>query len=70
MARNASPGERFEVTLSRQSVQILQELARNGVWGRSAADVGGRLIEQALQTFVATPSFDLDVLSRDDEESK
>ena len=56
--------------MSRQSVQILQELARKGVWGRSAADVGGRLIEQALQTFVATPSFDLDVLSRDDEESK
>lgn len=65
MARrpNASPGERFPVTISQQSVKLLRELARRGVFGRTPAEVGGRFIEEALQRFVEVPKFDLDVLT-------
>lgn len=50
--KSASPGTRFEVTLSEQSVDLLKELATRGIYGRSAAEVGGRFIEQSLQNFV------------------
>lgn len=52
---NSSPGDRFEVTLSVQSIKILQELATRGIYGRTPAEVGGRFIEQALQQFVQPP---------------
>lgn len=54
MARrpNASRGAKFEVTLARQSVDLIEQLARRGIYGRTPAEVGGRFIEQALQQFV------------------
>jgi len=52
---NPSRGERFEVTLSAQSIVLLRQLATRGLYGRSPAEVGGRFIEQALQQFVQTP---------------
>jgi hypothetical protein len=57
MARtpNSSPGQRFEVTLAEQSVAMLKELAKRGIYGRTPAEVGGRFIEQALQQFVELP---------------
>ena len=56
--KSASPGIRFEVTLSEQSVDLLKELATRGIYGRSPAEVGGRFIEQSLQTFVEPPKLD------------
>jgi hypothetical protein len=53
--RSASPGTRFEVTLSKQSVDLLKELATRGIYGRSSAEVGGRFIDQSLQQFVEPP---------------
>jgi hypothetical protein len=53
--KSLSPGIRFEVTLSKQSVDILKELATRGIYGRTSSEVGGRFIEQALQQFVETP---------------
>jgi hypothetical protein len=53
--KSLSPGVRFEVTLSEQSIFLLQELATRGIYGRTPAEVGGRFIEQALQQFVETP---------------
>jgi len=53
--KSLSPGIRFEVTLSEQSTEMLKELATRGIYGRTAAEVGGRFIEQALQAFVDTP---------------
>ena len=57
MARrpNASPGAKFEVTLAKQSVELIEQLARRGIYGRTPAEVGGRFIEQALQQFVSPP---------------
>jgi hypothetical protein len=53
--KNASPGVKFEVTLAEQSVSLIEELARRGIYGRTPAEVGGRFIEQALQEFIETP---------------
>jgi hypothetical protein len=53
--KNSSPGNKFEVTLAKQSVDMIEELARRGIYGRTPAEVGGRFIEQALQQFVDTP---------------
>jgi hypothetical protein len=53
--KSTSPGARFEVTISEQSVDILKELATRGIYGRTPAEVGGRFIEQALQQFVEPP---------------
>lgn len=53
--RNASPGTKFEVTLAKQSVDLIEELAKRGIYGRTPAEVGGRFIEQALQQFVERP---------------
>ena len=53
--KNASPGSRLEVTLAKQSIELIEELARRGIYGRTPAEVGGRFIEQALQQFVQPP---------------
>jgi hypothetical protein len=53
--KNSSPGNKFEVTLARQSVELIEELARRGIYGRTPAEVGGRFIEQSLQQFVEPP---------------
>ena len=53
--KNASPGTKFEVTLAKQSVSLIEELAKRGIYGRTPAEVGGRFIEQALQQFVDRP---------------
>jgi len=57
MARppNPSRGEKFEVTLASQSVDLLRQLAGRGIYGRTPAEVGGRFIEQALKEFVSPP---------------
>jgi hypothetical protein len=57
--KNSSPGTRFEVTLAAQSIDLLKDLATRGVYGRTPAEVGGRLIEQALQQFIETPKYNL-----------
>lgn len=54
-SKNTSPGERFEVRLAAQSVNLLKQLATRGIYGRSPAEVGGRFIERALEQFVEHP---------------
>jgi hypothetical protein len=61
---NSSQGDRFEVTLSVQSIKLLKELATRGIYGRTPAEVGGRFIEQALQHFVEPPRFPVSPSSR------
>jgi hypothetical protein len=53
--KNTSPAERFEVRLAAQSVNLLQQLAKRGIYGRSPAEVGGRFIERALEQFAEHP---------------
>jgi hypothetical protein len=65
--RKPSRGLRFEVTLAPESISLLRRLARRGVYGRSAAEVGGRFIEQALQAFVEQPKYRWEDLAGPDE---
>ena len=53
--KSASPGVKFEVTLAKQSVDLIEELSKRGIYGRTPAEVGGRFIDQALQQFVEPP---------------
>jgi hypothetical protein len=58
--KNASKGVPFNVTISEQSVEILERLAKVGPYGRNAGEVGGRLLEQVLaQRFIERPRFAL-----------
>jgi hypothetical protein len=68
--RNPSRGERFEVTLSEQSVRLLHRLAERGLYGRSPAEVGGRFIEQALQQFIVLPRFRAESLGATDRRNR
>jgi hypothetical protein len=62
---NASEGVPFNVTIARQSVEVLERLAKLGSYGRNAAEVGGRLLEQVLtQRFTERPRYRLDRLRR------
>ena len=53
--KGLSKGIKFEVTLAKQSVDMLKELATRGIYGRTPPEVGGRFIELALQQFVEAP---------------
>ena len=55
MARvpNASRSRKFRVTLSEQSIDALAALSQRGIFGRNAAEVGGRFIDEALRQYVA-----------------
>jgi hypothetical protein len=47
--KSASPGTRFEVTLSEQSVALLKKLAVRGIYGRTPSEVGGGIKPQGLK---------------------
>lgn len=48
-APNVAKSETLRLTLSPQSVQALNALARRGVYGRNPAEVAARLVDRALQ---------------------
>ncbi len=52
---NDSESTTVRVTLSRQSIQLLDTLAKKGIYGRNRAEVAGRFIDRALQEFVDPP---------------
>jgi hypothetical protein len=52
---NTTASNVIRITLSEQSVHLLDELARKGVYGRNKAEVAGRFIDEALQKFVEAP---------------
>jgi hypothetical protein len=56
---NSSDSDTVRVTLSVQSVGLLDGLAKRGIYGRNAAEVAGRFIDKALQEFTEPPRFKL-----------
>ena len=52
---------RYEETinhaLSVQSLDLLERLAKLGIYGESSAEVGARFVDKALQEFVERPQF-------------
>lgn len=52
---NTTASETVTVTLSTKSVEYLDQLAEEGVYGRNRAEVAGRFIDRALQEFIDSP---------------
>ena len=56
---NATDSDSLSITLSRESIQLLDQIARNGIWGRNRADVAARFVDRALEDFVEQPKVKL-----------
>jgi hypothetical protein len=57
---NTSGSTSVRVTLSHQSIRLLDLLAEKGLYGRNRAEVAGRFIDDALQKFVETPRLEIE----------
>ena len=57
---NTTGSSTVRITLSNQSVRLLNELAEKGIYGRNPAEVAGRFIDEALQKFVDPPRLKLE----------
>jgi hypothetical protein len=55
---NLVSSESFTITLSTTSVQILDEIAKRGIWGRNRPEVAARFIDRALESFANVPKID------------
>lgn len=55
---NSVGSESFTITLSTTSVQILDEIAKKGIWGRNRPEVAARFIDRALESFADIPKID------------
>jgi hypothetical protein len=64
---NLSGSENFPITLSLRSVRLLDELAKNGIWGRNRAEVAARFVDRALEGFVEQPKLKLGPLKIQDK---
>lgn len=57
---NDAKSETLRLTLSRQSVELLNRLASRGVHGRNAAEVAARMVDRALESYVELPKLKLE----------
>jgi hypothetical protein len=60
---NATASENFSITLSLTSVRLLDEIAKNGIWGRNRAEVAARFVDRALEGFVEQSKLQLPKLA-------
>jgi hypothetical protein len=56
---NAVDSKPFSITLSVQAIRILEEIAKNGIWGRNAPEVAARFIDRTLEEWVEQPKVKL-----------
>jgi hypothetical protein len=68
--KNASESEKFPITLSVPSCRLLDEIAKNGFWGRNRAEVAARFVDRALENFVELPKTTLPKINLRIEEDK
>jgi len=54
-SRNAVRSKNLTITVSEQSERLLAELSRRGIYGRNAAEVAARFVDEALHRFVDAP---------------
>jgi hypothetical protein len=52
---NLADSSTLRVTVSVQSEQLLEQLGKRGIYGRNAAEVAARFIDEALQRYVEQP---------------
>lgn len=56
---NSIGSEQFAITLSAESARLLDEIAKNGIWGKNRSEVAGRFVDRALEAFVEQPKVKL-----------
>lgn len=56
---NAVGSQSFSITLSLQSIRLLDEIAKSGIWGKNRPEVAARFIDRALEAFVDQPKVKL-----------
>jgi hypothetical protein len=56
---NVADSKPFPITLSVQAIRMLEEIAKNGLWGRNASEVAGRFVDRALEGFIEQPKVKL-----------
>jgi hypothetical protein len=56
---NAVDSKPFSITLSVQAIRMLEEIAKNGIWGRNAPEVAGRFVDRALEAWIEQPKVKL-----------
>jgi len=61
---NSAESTQVRITLSSESVRLLDELAYQGIYGRNRAEVAARFVDMKLQDFVDTPKLTLRKPSR------
>ena len=49
---NTVRSESLTVTLSQQSVELLEQIASRGIYGRNPAEVAGRFVDRELERLV------------------
>jgi len=52
---NSTSSGSITVTLSEQSIRVLEQLARQGIFGKNKAEVAARFIDRVLETYVQIP---------------
>lgn len=56
---NSTVSGSITVTLSEQSLLLLERIAEGGIFGKNRAEVAARFIDKALEKFVELPIFKL-----------
>jgi hypothetical protein len=57
--KNLSDSEPLQITLAKQSVRLLERVARKGVYGKSSAEVAARYVERRLEEQIEAGFFQL-----------
>lgn len=65
---NVADSKSFTITLSMQSVQLLDGIARSGIYGRNRPEVAARFIDRALEAFIDQPKVSLPAIKLDPAE--
>jgi hypothetical protein len=66
MAKGANPARSttLRLTLSEQSLSLLDQLVLRGIYGRNPAEVAARFVDAALQEYVEKPRLDVPPTAR------
>ena len=56
---NAIGSEQFAITVSSESARLLDQIAKNGIWGKNRSEVASRFVDRALEGFVEQPKVKL-----------
>ena len=63
--KNLADSTTMRITVSVQSEELLEQLGKRGIYGRNAAEVAARFIDEALQRYVDQPKLSIpDVAKR------